>query len=63
MAYVIDMDIQEEPLENAVAQALGAASVCWENPGGAGQFYPDMALDVYQQLMDRIEKELRKEKE
>lgn len=25
-------------LHNAVYQSIGAASVCWENPGGAGVF-------------------------
>jgi hypothetical protein len=38
----------DEPLtiEDVVFQAIGAASVCWEDVGRAGPFDPDLASEV-----------------
>lgn len=41
------------PVE-AIFQALGAASVCWENPGGAGIFESDRAKQVGDDLVERL---------
>lgn len=41
-------------LAQAVQQAVGAASVCWENPGGAGIFDSDRALHVASALISWI---------
>lgn len=38
-------------LESAVYQALGAASVCWENPGGAGFFDSTRAKEIGEELL------------
>jgi hypothetical protein len=37
-------------LWEAIGQAVGAASMCWEHPGGAGVFDADKALWVAQGL-------------
>lgn len=44
-------------LRNAVMQALGAASVCWDAVDQAGTFDPDRAIEVGEALMQRIESE------
>lgn len=44
----------DTPLEEAIMQALGAASVCWENPGGAGVFISDRAELIAKELMHFI---------
>lgn len=41
-------------LEECVFQALGAASVCWENPRGAGVFDSSRAHEVGDELVERI---------
>lgn len=38
-------------LSEAVGQALGTASVCWENPAGAGVFDTALCAQVYEGLM------------
>jgi hypothetical protein len=54
-----DLKFDKLTLEEAVYQALGAASVCWENMEDAGVFDSDRAKMIGDQLMDRIEQELR----
>jgi hypothetical protein len=44
-----------ENLSSAVHQAVGAASMCWENPGGAGQFLSNNATAVARDLIAYIE--------
>lgn len=51
-----DLD-QAENLEQAVFMALGAASMCWENPEGAGVFQSGKALEIGEALMNRINRE------
>ena len=49
------LDTDSEPGENlraAVFQALGGASVCWENPEGAGVFDADRARWIGDGLLD-----------
>lgn len=41
-------------LTSAVYQAIGAASVCWENPGGAGVFDSDRAAEIAEALLTEI---------
>lgn len=41
---------EEATLEEIVGQAIGAASVCWENPAGAGIFDSKRAAIVAQAL-------------
>lgn len=37
-------------IEEAVAQAIGGASVCWSNPEDAGRFLEDKAMEVARAL-------------
>jgi hypothetical protein len=39
-----------ESIDAAIHQAIGAASVCWENPAGAGVFLSERAHSIAQQL-------------
>jgi hypothetical protein len=55
----LDYGFQTLTLEEAVYQALGAASVCWENVDEAGVFDDVQAKAIGEQLMDRIDQELR----
>jgi rubredoxin len=44
-----------DSLQQAVGESLGAASVCWENPGGAGVFQDGRAKQVLDDLVAWIE--------
>lgn len=44
-------------LESAVFQALGAASVCWEQMSGTGVFHSDRAKQIGDALLAFIEEE------
>lgn len=48
--------INREQLEEHVYTSLGAASVCWENPKGAGEFYATACKKVGDELMKAIDK-------
>ena len=50
-----------EPLtiEEAVGQALGAASVCWENMEGTGVFDDQLAKAIYDALLAEIRRNPR----
>ncbi len=41
--------------EAAVYQALGAASACWENPGGAGVFQSERATKIGEALLAALD--------
>jgi hypothetical protein len=43
-----------ESLEQAVGEAVGAGSACWENLRGAGGFQIDKALEVVDALVEWI---------
>lgn len=43
-----------ETLEEAVYQAIGAASMCWEDPGGAGVFDSTRAKAIGDLLLAKI---------
>ena len=55
----LDMEIDPTPpvvrdLHTKVHEALGAASMCWENPGGAGEFISEQASKIGEDLMVEI---------
>lgn len=41
-------------IEEFIGQAVGAASVCWENPGGAGVFDADRAKQITEEVLDHL---------
>jgi hypothetical protein len=41
-------------IESLIYQAVGAGSVCWENPGGAGVFDDQKARDVSSEDFERL---------
>jgi hypothetical protein len=43
--------------EQAIFQALGAASVCWENPGGAGVFDSSRCKEIGDALLAYLDEE------
>lgn len=49
---------EDTPVHEAVMQAIGAASVCWENPGGAGVFDSGRAVDLSNELLDFLRMKL-----
>ena len=49
---------EDTPVHEAVMQALGAASVCWENPGGAGVFDSERASAIGDELLDFLRMKL-----
>lgn len=51
-AAIGDPDIS---LEEAVGRAIGAASMCWENPGGAGEFDSVAASRIVRLLLERFD--------
>lgn len=44
------------PIETAVFQALGAASMCWDRPAAAGVFHEDEATMIGNALLEEIRK-------
>jgi len=46
-------------LEEFIGQAVGAASMCWENPEGAGAFDSTRAQQIVEEIMRRISEALR----
>lgn len=46
---------QSLSLEEAIGQAIGAGSMCWENPAGAGEFDSRRAGEIVRALKDWIE--------
>lgn len=45
----------ETSVEEAVGEAIGAGSVCWSNPGGAGIFDSTLATEIVKELMVFLE--------
>jgi hypothetical protein len=45
---------EAENLDQLVHMVVGAASVCWENPGGAGVFDDSLAIKVANDGIERI---------
>lgn len=43
-----------DTLEEAIFQSLGAASVCWENLAGAGEFDSTRCKDIGEALLDLV---------
>ena len=52
--FAFDFGEEGPNLPAAVFQALGAASVCWENPGGAGIFDSTRAKEIGDVLLDCV---------
>lgn len=48
----------DTPIDEILGQALGAASVCWSNPAGAGTFDIDRALKIQGELRDILYRKL-----
>ena len=46
------------PISEAVGVALGAVSVCWETPAGAGGFDSVTASRIADELLERISREV-----
>lgn len=46
----------DTPLHDAIMEAIGAASVCWSNPSGAGEFNAGMATDIGNELIALLQK-------
>lgn len=44
-----------EDIKAAVYQAIGVGSVCWEDLSGAGVFNDQLAREVGEELLERIE--------
>lgn len=44
----------EQSLREVVYIAMGAASVCWDNPAGAGVFREDVATQVAEDLLMKV---------
>jgi hypothetical protein len=44
----------DTPIHEAVGQAIGGASMCWTNPGGAGEFRSETASQIVDELLDLI---------
>ena len=43
-----------ESVEALIFQAVGCASMCWENPDGAGEFDVKMATEIGNQVLERL---------
>jgi len=41
-------------LETKIHEFIGAASMCWENVSGAGQYQPETALEIAKDLIAEI---------
>lgn len=48
-------DTLEEKVRSLITQAVGAGSVCWENPGGAGVFQDQFAIEVADAAYDALQ--------
>lgn len=55
MTFEFKMDSEGQlTLDSAVYQALGAASACWDNLEGAGEFQSDRCKEVGDKLLALI---------
>lgn len=41
-------------MESMIFQAIGAASMCWANPAGAGEFQSERAEEIGQALLTKV---------
>jgi hypothetical protein len=46
------------PVHEIIPQAIGAASMCWEHPEGAGVFDSERASEIGEELLDILKKKL-----
>lgn len=52
------LELEDKDMLQAVGEAVGRASVCWDNLEHAGAFDSTIASEIVDQLMDRIEQEI-----
>ena len=45
-------------MKQKIAKLVGQASMCWENPSGAGQFDSEKAKKIADELVETIKKEI-----
>jgi hypothetical protein len=48
----------DTPVHEAIFEALGAASVCWSTPEGAGVFDSERAKQIGDELLDLLKRKL-----
>ena len=48
----------DTPVDDIIGEAIGAASVCWENPGGAGAFDSERASIIVDEVMAALRQKL-----
>ena len=48
----------DKPIHEAIGEALGAASMCWQYPERAGLFEPETALRIADELIDLLQRKL-----
>jgi hypothetical protein len=53
------LDLEKVGMEEAIGIAIGAASLCWENPSGAGEFDSTQASKIVDELLEKIRSEVR----
>lgn len=53
-AYWLAVLSEADSMEEAIGLAIGAASVCWENPGGAGVFESGRAAAISAGLLELV---------
>lgn len=41
-------------IEEFIGQAVGAASMCWSSPEGAGEFDSTRACQIVEEIMDQL---------
>lgn len=48
----------DKPVHEAIGEAIGAASVCWSNPSGAGTFDSERAAAIADELEALLRRKL-----
>jgi hypothetical protein len=48
----------DTPIHQIIGEAVGAASVCWSNPGGAGVFDSERASAIVDAVIDVLQRKL-----
>jgi hypothetical protein len=48
----------DKPVPDAIMEAIGAASMCWEHPEQAGVFQNERAAEIGEELLTFLKKKL-----
>jgi hypothetical protein len=48
----------DKPVPEAIGEAIGAASMCWEFPEKAGQFKMEVAAEISEELLTFLKRKL-----